>query len=88
MSTIQNNMKIVKTSLLVIAAALVLSACNATGQTTTSAPTTPTPPITANPTPAPTKPQTMNELKGELNATVDDGGAADLKALQTDSQGL
>ncbi len=82
-------MKIAATSLLIIGAALVFSACNNTAQLTgTTSTTAQTAPITATPTPAPTKPETLNDLKGQLNATVDDGGAADVLSLQTESQGL
>jgi len=44
-------------------------------------------PFTPTPTPAPTR-ETLDDLNAELNATVDDGGAADLKQLETDSRGL
>lgn len=82
-------MQIKTATLLTIASALFLSACNYTGP----AATTTTPPTAATPTTAvsvaPTTSSTdVNDLNAELNATVDDGGASDLNQLQKDASGL
>jgi len=73
-----------KTTLLIVTGALLLGGCTYTAKTTTTTPTVYTP--TATPTP--TKSQTLNELNEQLNATVDDGGQADLNQLQKDASGL
>lgn len=80
-------MKIKPSLLLLVVSAVFLGGCN---YAALRPPVTPpeTPPITATPTPAPTKEQTLNELNTELNTTVDDGAAADLNQLKTESQGL
>ncbi|MBI1871798.1 hypothetical protein HYS10_00055 [Candidatus Collierbacteria bacterium] len=76
-----------KPSLLLLAAsAILLAGCNYANRPPVTTPVTP--PITATPTPAPTREQTLNDLNTELNATVDDGGAADLNQLKKDASGL
>lgn len=80
-------MKLTTATLLVIGGAFILGACNYTNPPT-GAPQTTAAPITATPTPTPAKPETLNDLNGQLNATVDDGGQADLLQLQTESKGL
>lgn len=80
----------IKSQIFAIASALFLSACNYTGPAAT---TTATPPTTTTPTAAvsvaPTTGSTnVNDLNAELNATVDDGGQADLNQLQKDASGL
>lgn len=78
----------IKTVTLLAASALLFGACSYTGPAATStnqtAPTTPASAITATPTTS----ANLNDLNAELNATVDDGGAADLNQLQKDSSGL
>lgn len=77
-----------KSQIFIIVSALFLSACSYTGPAATSTSTTPvTPPsvVTASPTAATTD---VNKLSAQLDATVDDGGAADLNQLQKDSSGL
>ncbi len=77
-------MKLKNTALIAFASALVLAGCRYTGPSTSTTiyPTTPTVTPTVTPTPS------LNDLNAELNATVDDGGAAELKQLQTEQQGL
>lgn len=80
-------MKFKITVLLVIASALLLGGCSYTANSnppTNNAYVTPT----AQPTPTPTKTQSLNEMNSQLNATIDDGGQADLNQLQKDSSGL
>ena len=64
------------TILILILSAFVLAGCNYSNQ---SAPT-----YNATPTPE----QSLNNLNGELDATIDDGGSADLNQLQLDAKGL
>lgn len=82
-------MKTTKVALFIIASSLFLSACSllqpAATTTTNTTPVTPTQIVTATPTPASTD---VNDLNAELNATVDDGGKADLNQLQNDATGL
>jgi len=82
-------MKIKTATLLAISSAFFLSACSYTqpAATTTATPTAaaPTPIVTASPTSASTN---VNDLNAQLNATVDDGGQADLNQLQKDATGL
>ncbi|HLE49786.1 MAG TPA: hypothetical protein VI791_01420 [Patescibacteria group bacterium] len=78
-----------KSAIFLAVSALFLAACNYTGP----AATTTTPPAAATPTTtvsvAPTTGSTnVNDLNTELNATVDDGGQADLNQLQKDAAGL
>lgn len=80
-------MKFKITALLVTLSALLFGGCNLV--------TNPNPPAnnvyatpTAQPTPTPTKAQSLNEINSELNTTIDDGGASDLNQLQKDATGL
>ncbi len=73
-----------KNTLLIVTGALLLGGCTYSGKITTTPPTTYAPTAT----PQPTKSQTLNELNADLNATVDDGGQADLNQLQKDASGL
>lgn len=74
-----------KPSLLLLAvSAFFLAGCSHALRPPVTPPETPPP----TPTPAPTREQTLNDLNLELNATADDGGAADIKQLQKDSSGL
>lgn len=77
-----------KTPLFVLTTAIFLAGCNYASINKPATTSTTTPTAIATPTPTPTKPQTVNDLNGELNTTVDDGGQADLNQLQTDSKGL
>ncbi|MFZ2202381.1 MAG: hypothetical protein WAV56_03210 [Microgenomates group bacterium] len=75
-----------KTAGLLIASSLLLGACSyLKPAATTTAPQTitPTPAVSVSPTST-----NLKDLDTELNATIDDGGAADLKQLQKDAQGL
>lgn len=77
----------IKTATLLVASALFLGTCTYIGPAATStnqtAPTTP-PVVTV----IVTDPIDIKGLNAELNATVDDGGAADLNQLQKDASGL
>lgn len=81
-------MKIKPSLLLLAIPAVFLAGCNYSPKPASMLPAIQQPPITATPTPTPTKEQTLNELNTQLNTTVDDGGAADLNQLKTESQGL
>ena len=75
-----------KTAGLLIASSLLLGACSyLKPAATTTAPQTitPTPAVSVSPTST-----NVNDLNAELNATVDDGGQADLNQLQKDATGL
>ena len=75
-----------KSALFLMISALFLAACSYTNpaSTTTSPVVSPTPTVTISPTSA----SNVNDLNAELNATVDDGGQADLKELQKEASGL
>lgn len=77
-------MKTKTIALLIVASAILLGGCSYTKTTTSTTPTVYTPTAT----PSPTKTESLNNLNSELNATVDDGGQADLNQLQKDSSGL
>lgn len=81
-------MKLKTTVFLAIASALLLGGCSYTTNNfnprANNAYATPT----AQPTPTPTKAQSLNEINSQLNATIDDGGQADLNQLQKDSSGF
>lgn len=83
-------MKLKTTAFLAIASALLLGGCSYT--TNNSNPPAnnayATPTAQPTPTPTPTKAQSLNEINSQLNATIDDGGQADLNQLQKDSTGL
>ena len=78
-----------KSAIFLAVSALFLAACNYTGPaaTTTTPPTAATPTTTIPATPTTTS-TNVNDLNAELNATIDDGGQADLNQLQKDSAGL
>lgn len=83
-------MQIKTAALFTITSALFLSACKYTGSaatTTTTPPTATTPSAAASVAPT-TGSTNVNDLNAELNATVDDGGQADLNQLQKDAAGL
>lgn len=77
-------MKIKTTLLLTLGSAILLAGCQYTGPSaTTTAPTTaPTAAV------SPSKSANVNDLNADLDTTVDDGGQADLKALEKEAAGL